>query len=332
MNTDRDIYADKNANTDKDTNTGKDTNTEKNSKFDKKKILKIVLLSLAGIIAFVLLILFFYLPRYWIRNVKVEPAEIVGEELTIMSLNARCYAPDDLLKRSWFYRAKLLATDIASVSPDVVCFQEMNGIHNNYFEDVMPEYDYVTAFRDDSLISEACSIFYRADRFEALESGHFWLSKTPDEMSKDWNSAYYRICVYVCLRDVTTGKEFIVLNTHMDNRSEEARINSLALIASKVQELGDRPAFLMGDMNALPASKTITSAKSYFDDAKSIATVSEGNYTYNNWGLPNGKSRLDYIFITKGDATVSEYYVVNNSHKGIYSSDHSPIYIKMTIN
>jgi endonuclease/exonuclease/phosphatase family metal-dependent hydrolase len=300
---------------------------------NKKKIFKIAGAVLLSILALVLVVELFYLPRYWLKRTKITPAENSGEELTIMSANVRCFAPDDLFQKSWFYRAELLSGDIAEVAPDVICFQEVQGLHHNYLENAMPEYNSVVAFRDKSIIREGCAIFYRANRFEEIETGYFWLSETPDVQSKDWGSAHYRVCVYACLKDLNTGKEFIVFNTHLDHKSEEARIKGIQVVLNKIQELEGRTAFLVGDMNAAGNSKTIESTKQSFDDAKKIAAVSDGNkYTYNNWGNPGGKSLVDYILISKGDATVSEYHVVNNSHNGIYSSDHCPIYIKTKIN
>lgn len=302
-------------------------------KIKKASTPKIILLSLLALIIFILVILFFYLPRYLIRNVTVDLPPSEGEELTIMSTNVRCYAPDDLFKKSLFYRMELIATDVCAVMPDVICFQEMQGLHYNYLEEVMPDYTSVMAFRDNSIIREGCSIFYRTDRFEEIESGHFWLSETPEVKSKDWGSAHYRICVYVCLKDRNTGKEFIVFNTHLDHKSEEARIKGIEVVLDKIQALEGRTAFLVGDMNAAGNSKTIQSTKQSFDDAKKIATVSDGNkYTYNNWGNPGGKSLVDYILISKGAATVKEYRVLNNCYDGIYSSDHSSIYVKTKIN
>ena len=302
-------------------------------KIKKASTPKIILLSLLALIIFILAILFFYLPRYLTRSVTVDPPPSEGEELTIMSTNVRCYAPDDLFKKSLFYRMELIATDIATVLPDVVCFQEMQGLHYNYLEKVMPDYTSIMAFRDNSIIREGCSIFYRTDRFEEIESGHFWLSETPEVKSKDWGSAHYRICVYVCLKDRNTDKEFIVFNTHLDHKSEEARIKGIEVVLDKIQALEGRTAFLVGDMNASDNSKTIQSTKQRFDDAKKIATVSDGNkYTYNNWGNPGGKSLVDYILISKGTATVKEYRVLNNCYDGIYSSDHSSIYVKTKIN
>lgn len=302
-------------------------------KIKKVSTPKIVLLSLLALIIFILAILFFYLPRYLTRNVIVDLPPSEGEELTIMSTNVRCYAPDDLFKKSLFYRMELIATDVCAVMPDIICFQEMQGLHYNYLEEVMPDYTSVMAFRDNSIIREGCSIFYRTDRFEEIESGHFWLSETPEVKSKDWGSAHYRICVYVCLKDRNTGKEFIVFNTHLDHKSEEARIKGIEVVLDKIQALEGRTAFLVGDMNASGNSKTIQSTKQRFDDAKKIATVSDGNkYTYNNWGNPGGKSLVDYILISKGAATVKEYRVLNNCYDGIYSSDHSSIYVKAKIN
>ena len=299
----------------------------------KKTIFKILRITLFSLLALVLVVELFYLPRYWSLRTEIAPAENSGEELTIMSANVRCYSPTDFFKKSWFYRADLLSRDIAKVAPDVIGFQEVQGLHYNYLKDVMPEYDSVVAFRDKSIIREGCAIFYRADRFEKIEEGYFWLSETPDVQSKDWGSAHYRVCVYACLKDLNTGKEFIVFNTHLDHKSEEARIKGIEVVLDKIAELDGRPAFLMGDMNALENTPTIQSTTKNFDDAFKIAASVVGtDYTYNNWGEPEAGDRIDYILIGKGSATVSEYHVVDNSHDGIYSSDHCPIYVKTKIN
>ena len=152
--------------------------------FNKKMGLKIALISMLVLVALILGILFFYLPRYLTKDVIVTPTAKEGEELTIMSTNVRCYAPDDLFKKSLFYRMELIATDVCAVMPDVICFQEMQGLHYNYLEEVMPDYASVMAFRDNSIIREGCSIFYRTDRFEEIESGHFWLSNQQVEQER----------------------------------------------------------------------------------------------------------------------------------------------------
>ncbi len=295
------------------------------------KIFKNILKVLAILLALILFVLLFYVPKYLIDRRTVTPAANAGEEITIMSTNVRFYNPLDFLKKSWFYRADLIAEDVERVSPDIVGFQEATFLHYDYLKSTLSGYDSEMAYRDDFILSEGCPIFWRTDRFEKIDSGSFWLSETPEVMSKDWGSSHYRICVYVILRDKTTNKEFAVFNTHLDNVSDEARINGIKVVLDKISEFGDLPSFLFGDMNATDDSETILSTRDSFDDAKVISPITEDTRTFHGWGDPTEQDRIDYILISKGDAEVYEYHVLDNCYDGVYSSDHSSIYIKTRI-
>jgi endonuclease/exonuclease/phosphatase family metal-dependent hydrolase len=295
------------------------------------KIFKNILKVLAILLVLILFVLLFYVPKYLIDRRTVTPAETVGEEITIMSTNVRFYNPLDFLKKSWFYRADLIAEDVERVRPDIVGFQEATFLHYDYLKSTLSGYDSEMSYRDDFILSEGCPIFWRTDRFEKIDSGSFWLSETPEVMSKDWGSSHYRICVYVILRDKTTNKEFAVFNTHLDNVSDEARINGIKVVLDKISEFGDLPSFLFGDMNATDDSETILSTRDSFDDAKVISPITEDTRTFHGWGDPTEQDRIDYILISKGDAEVYEYHVLDNCYDGVYSSDHSSIYIKTRI-
>lgn len=300
-----------------------------------KKILKALGSVLLLAIVAVLVVQLWYLPRFLTSDARVELAPIDDSgEITIMSANVRCYAPDDLFKKSWFYRADLLMEDVNSVKPDVIGFQEVSVLHYGYLQKAMPDYDSEIMYRDNWILSEGCPIFYRTDRYEKLDSGSFWLSKTPEVMSKDWGSAHYRVCTYLILRDKISGDEFVVFNAHLDHASEEARINGIQVVLDKIDEFGGRPAFLMGDLNAHPDEETIIFTHESFDDAHVIAEEKDEGATYHKWGTKpnNNDDRIDYIMISKGDATVHEYRIVNNLHGDAYSSDHSAIYVKVTLN
>lgn len=297
-----------------------------------KKILKIIgIILLCAIVGFLITQLF-YLPRYLTSDAKVELSDEATDEITIMSANVRCYAPDDPFKESWFYRADLIIDDVNSVKPDIIGFQEVTFIHYSFLVDSMPDYDSEIAYRDEWILSEGCPIFYRTDKYEKVDSGSFWLSETPEVMSKDWGAAHYRICTYIILRDRATSEEFVVFNTHLDHVSDEARINGIKVVLDKIAEFNNIPAFLMGDLNAKPGSKTIQSTKESFDDAHDIATVADEGPTYHDWGKQPNRERIDYVMISKGAATVSEYRIVDNCHDGVYSSDHASIYIKAKLN
>ena len=290
-----------------------------------------------GIILLVLIILFLftqllYLPRYLTSDAKVELSDDDDGEITIMSTNVRCYSPEDLFKKSWFYRADLIIDDVNSVKPDIIGFQEVTFIHYDFLKKAMPGYDSEIAYRDDFILSEGCPIFYRTDKYEKIDSGSFWLSETPDVMSKDWGAAHYRICTYIILEEKATGEEFVVFNTHLDHVSDEARINGIKVVLDKIAEFNNIPAFLMGDLNAEPDSDTIISTHESFDDAHNIAIEADEGATYHAWGEKMYRERIDYIMISKGSATVSEYRVLDNLHGDAYSSDHTSIYIKATLN
>lgn len=290
----------------------------------------ILILLLVAIVAF-LFVQLFYLPRFLFEETKVELSTEMSDEITIMSTNVRCYSPEDMFKKSWFYRAHLIIDDINAVKPDIIGFQEVSPLHYDYIVKSMPGYLHEMAYRDDFILSEGCPIFYRADKYERIDSGSFWLSETPEVMSKDWGSAHYRICIYVILRDKASGQEFVVFNTHLDHVSDEARIEGIKVVLDKIAEFGDLPAFLMGDLNAEPDSKTILSTKDAFDDAHDIADVADDGATFHKWGTKLNNDRIDYIMISKDKSIVSEYRIVNNCHDGVYSSDHSSIYIKVKL-
>lgn len=287
-----------------------------------KKIFKLILVAL---LVYAVL-LFAFLPRYIISDATVELRED-DDSIVIMSTNLRCLMPNEFLQKSWFYRADLISKDINSVKPDIIGFQEATAVHYDYLEDFLEGYDSEIAYRDNTLLSEGCPIFYRTDKFEKVDSGHFWLSQTPDVMSKDWGSAHYRICIYVILKDVASGKEFVVFNTHLDHKSTEARVNGIQVVVDKIAEFGNIPAYLMGDLNATEDSDTIEFTKESFDDAMRVAPVSEETATYHNWGNDEASKRIDYIMISKTGIEILEYHVLDNCYDGAYSSDHASIYV-----
>ena len=235
-----------------------------------KRFLKIFISILLSAVLIFLTMVTFYLPKYIQSDAKVNINTEDDGSITLMSTNVRYVSYEDFFKRSWFYRADLVCEDINSVQPDIIGFQEATPIHYEYLKKILVGYDNEMAYRDNFILSEGCPIFYRTDKFEKVDSGSFWLSETPEVMSKDWGSEHYRICVYVILREISTGKEFAVFNTHLDHTSDEARINGIQVVLDKISEFGDLPAYLMGDLNAKEDSKTIQSTKESFDDGKPI--------------------------------------------------------------
>ena len=299
-----------------------------------KKWLKPIGLGILSLLLAVILVatvvLGWYFPHYLLQK---QPAAISpsADTITMMSCNVRCLHPEDLGKESWLYRADLMIDDITQVAPGIIGFQEVTGVHYDYLVDCLPQYDSVIDYRDNSLLSEGCPIFYHTDLYALVDKGSFWLSETPDVMSKDWGAAHYRICSYVILKNNADGKEFVVFNAHLDHVSDEARINGIQVVLDKIAQFGGLPAVIMGDFNALEGSQTYISATENFLDAQYAATYSVNTHTYQNWGNPDKFKRLDYFMLSKTGIDAIAYRVQSAVVDGVYYSDHCPIVLDLRL-
>lgn len=299
-----------------------------------KKILKKIGIGIGGTLLAVILIwavlMFWHFPGY-VSKTQATEIEADTENLRVMSYNIRCLSPLDLGEKNWFYRADMVIDTIADAVPGVIGFQEVTGWQYDYLCTRLVDYDSILTYRDDSIIAEACPIFYRKDMYTLIDKNSFWLSETPDVMSKDWGAAHYRICSYVILKDNATGVEFVVFNTHLDHVSDEARINGIKVVLDKIQEFGSLPAVLMGDLNAKESSATYASATEAFFDVKYQTENTMKSCTYQNWGQALNRDCIDYIMISKTGFSVKYYKVLTHTYDGVYSSDHFPLMAELVL-
>ena len=296
-----------------------------------KRILKLIAALLVLVIAAACVVFFWHFPGYALRRKPVEVSPSDSGEIRMMSYNLRYIAPADLGKQSWFYRSRLVLSDIVEQAPGVIGFQEATRVHYNYLVDVLEGYDSVITYRNNSIVAEGCPIFYNTELYELVDKGSFWLSETPEVMSKDWGSAHYRVCSYVILKDRASGKDFVVFNTHLDHVSDEARINGIGVVLDKIEAFGSLPSVIMGDFNAKEGSRTYESVTEHFLDAMYAAERTDESYTYQNWGNLDNAKRIDYFMLSKSGFVVREYDVLTETHDGVYSSDHCPIVLTVTM-
>ena len=300
-----------------------------------KKIIKTVLISLVCLVLAAVIVLvgntFLFYPYY---NNNKETVEIQFEnngQIKMMSYNLRCISPTDWGKKAWFYRANLVIDDIKNEKPGIIGFQESTKWHYKYLVDTLKGYDSVIEYRDEAFNSEGCPIFYNTSLYELVDKGSFWLSETPEVMSKSWGAQYNRVCSYVILTDNATGNDFVVFNTHLSHVSDEARINGIKVVLEKIAEFGSLPAVIMGDFNAEEGSETYVKVTENFDDARYRTEKTSDSHTYQGWGNPEKYKRIDYFMISKEGFTVNEYRVLSGLHDGVYSSDHCPIALEVKL-
>ena len=263
-----------------------------------KKIICVVLAVILIAILVFAAIFFWHLPGHISRKQNIEIAD-AGSEIRLMSCNLRCLTPLDLGDKSWFNRSALILEDIAEAAPDIIGFQEATRWQYGYITDCLVGYDSVITYRDKSPVSEGCPIFYRSELYELVDKGSFWLSETPEEMSKDRGSACYRICSYVILTDKLSGEDFVVFNTHLDHVSDEARIKGINVVLDKIAEFGGLPAVIMGDFNAEEGSETYNAVTENFLDAACELPEADRRGTFQRWGEIEGGNRIDYFMISK---------------------------------
>lgn len=207
----------------------------------------------------------------------------------------------------WGARKERVAQYIKDTKIDVFGTQEV--LHHQ-FEDLkamLPNFEAVGVGRDDGKTKgEYSAVYYRKDKFTALDSGTFWLSENPDSIGKmGWDAACPRVATWAKLQDKETGKIFMAVNTHFDHVGVVARNQSALLIISKIKEIvGDRPAVLTGDFNVTDKSDayaTITTNEFVLKDAHKIAEKTAGvSYSYHGFThVPVEKrDKIDFIFVT----------------------------------
>ncbi len=196
----------------------------------------------------------------------------------------------------------------------------------------LPDYAYVGVGREDGKTQgEYAPVFYRKDKYVLLDSNTFWLSEHPDSIGKlGWDAACTRVATWAKLKDKTTGKEFLMLNTHFDHVGTEARRNSALLIIDKIKEIaGTHPAMMTGDFNVSEeweAYKTITSNEFVLKDAWKIAGKQSGeNYTFHDFGrVPVAeREKIDFIFVTPQIKVADAEIISSAITDSTYLSDHN---------
>jgi endonuclease/exonuclease/phosphatase family metal-dependent hydrolase len=170
--------------------------------------------------------------------------------------------------------------------------------------------------RDDGATKgEYSPIFYRKKEFKLLDSGTFWLSETPDEVSYGWGAKHRRICTWGLFVDKKSKTKFYFLNLHMDHRVKAAQENGAKLVLDFVKTKCKKGVnvIITGDFNVTQESAVydIFAKSGIFQDTYDVA-----KYRFAPTGTVNGFNpnryttrRIDHIFVSKG-IKVSRYGVL----------------------
>ncbi len=174
--------------------------------------------------------------------------------IRVMSFNIRYGTADDGESR-WELRKEFLAETIEAFNPDLLGSQETLLDQKNFLDHRLAGYQSLGVGRDDGQSrGEMTALWYRTDRFRLVDSGHFWLSETPDRPgSISWDSALTRMVSWVKLsdKDQPDAPPILFLNTHFDHVGQKARVESIKLLLKQIETLGPGCSIILtGDFNA----------------------------------------------------------------------------------
>lgn len=235
-------------------------------------------------------------------------------------------------------RAEGLASILLSCDADSIGVQEARPAWVEQFEKRLPEYGRVGFSADGEKPGKytfGTYIYYKKDKYNVIDSGTFWLSKTPDVPSKFSDTVdCNRTCCWVILENKTTGKRYVHTNSHLDWMDPKATAYQIKMIQDKIKEFAAKglPVFATGDYNTDEGTdiyKIMVSDES-IGDAKYLARESMNLGTYPSYGKYNvyETRAIDFCFVTRKSVSIQKYRVLNEKYKDQYVSDHFGLQIK----
>ena len=274
---------------------------------------------------------------------------VQAQELRVGTYNIRYKNADDSIKGNvWSKRCQVICDQVNVESPDVWGAQEV--LHSQ-LQDMLARldnYGYIGVGRDDGdKKGEYAAIFYKKDRVQLLDSGHFWLNETPDKPALGWDAACVRICTWgkFAHRSLEEGTpetqasklhDFFFFNLHMDHVGIVARREAARLVISKIKELAaDAPIILTGDFNVDQTDEIyeiFTTSGLLVDTYETARLRFAENGTFQAFKTERKtSSRIDHVFVSPS-VSVESYALRTDSYwtdSRRNPSDHYPVFVRL---
>jgi endonuclease/exonuclease/phosphatase family metal-dependent hydrolase len=250
---------------------------------------------------------------------------------------------EENLRAAWSRRRPWVVHTIHRVRPALIGFQEFSPFHWESLRDDLP-YAACPDFESDEFGN---TILYRADRFGLLDSGLFWLSRTPDEPIPQWDLPYAVGVRWAILENLESKTPLLCLNTQYEDgwapnqvqmREEGSRI-LVGQIERISQDWPDAPVILTGDFNcnAWDVPYRVFIEHGFVDTYRAAGHGdSTESSTYHGYmgeaysGLEWGDEqcwRVDWILTRDGKQRLQTVAstILRDGQPPIYPSDHRPV-------
>nr|WP_107911467.1 endonuclease/exonuclease/phosphatase family protein [Streptomyces chartreusis] len=232
----------------------------------------------------------------------------------------------------WAVRRPVMRDLLRRERPHVIGTQEGRYRQLRRIEkDIGPHYGWIGMGRMGGRKDEFAAVFYDTGRLKPVQFDHYWLSDTPSVIaSNTWGADLPRVVTWVRFSDLAReGREFYVLNTHLDHRSQYARERSVELIGETIAAFDSAlPVVVTGDFNVAAHDNRVYDAMlalglvDTWDAARACGPLYG---TFNGFRPPEpGGQRIDWILTTPGVTT--HWAAINTfAMNGRLPSDHLPV-------
>lgn len=262
---------------------------------------------------------------------KPQPKEYT--DISVISFNIRVDNAADGTN-VWRNRRDAVVTMIERERPMLLGLQEAQPHQITYLSEHCPDYAWYGLGRDTGKVppatdsyaaEETMAVFWRTAELELLDKGTFWLSETPDQVSKGWDASYRRTCTWAGFRHKKSGQTCYFFNTHLDNDGKVAREESIRLLVLRMKTINSkrRVSFLTADFNSNVTDACFAPLHVYMRDARANAAVSDDYPSWNGYGASTG--RLDHVFFSGDNCTAREFRTLRGDYGVPYISDHYPV-------
>ncbi len=248
-----------------------------------------------------------------------------ASKLKVMTFNIRYGTADDG-DNKWENRKDIFFDVLKNQKADIIGLQEALKFQLDEIKARFPEYEQLGVGREDGKTKgEYSAILYLKKKFKADSTGYFWFSDTPEVPdSRSWGNNVTRICTWVLLKEISTGKSFYYYNLHIDHESQNSREKSAGLLLKRID--GKKNVIITGDFNAGENNRAVKEIiEGGFEDSFRVLHPNEKDVnTYHAFKGTLTGDKIDYIFI-RGTFKVNKAEIIRYNKEGKYPSDHFPV-------
>ena len=234
-------------------------------------------------------------------------------------------------KNTWENRAIAIQGYLKEINPDLLGMQEPVNMEMRNILCGTPGYAMVGMARDDGKEKgEYTPIIYRLSRFRVLDTGSYWLTDTPDVVSKLPGSTHNRIATWAFFEDLQTGAQFLYTNTHLSYDSPAVKFEQIKIMKTHMKELNAKygsslPHLLTGDFNMMDHDPDANNYAYVLNYQLAMADMwSNAQVKKDNGGYSTG--RIDYIYATKNVISKYAQWDKRTLPDGYIMSDHNPLF------